>query len=121
MYLFIYLYSSTGAYLDPCLPSECMEQGTYNGKDYRFLGTGEYAECQKLILPLLNLTKRCPRHPCSFNAVYQPNIDYNNVEFYGFSEYWYSMHDVLRIGGQYSASKMKQAVEVGFGLQEGPL
>ena len=113
MYLFIYLYSLTGAYLDPCLPSECTEQGTHKGKDYRFLGTGEYAECQKLILPLLNLTKRCPRHPCSFNAVYQPNIDYNNVEFYGFSEYWYSMHDVLRIGGQYSASKMKQAVEVG--------
>ena len=40
-------------------------------------------------------------------------MDYGEVEFYGFSEYWYSMHDVLRIGGQYSASKMKQAVEVG--------
>jgi len=102
---------STGAYLDPCLPSECIEQGTHKGKEYKFLGTGEYTECQKLILPLLNLTKPCLKQPCSFNAVYQPRIDYDKVEFYGFSEYWYSMHDVLRIGGQYSASKMKQAVE----------
>lgn len=102
---------STGSYLDPCLPKECTEQGTYKEKEYSFLGTGAYTECQKVILPLLNLTKPCPKQPCSFNAVYQPIIDYNNVEFYGFSEYWYSMHDVLRIGGQYSARQMKQAVE----------
>lgn len=102
---------STGSYVDPCLPKECTEQGTYKEKEYSFLGTGAYTECQKVILPLLNLTKPCPKQPCSFNAVYQPIIDYNNVEFYGFSEYWYSMHDVLRIGGQYSARQMKQAVE----------
>ena len=108
-----YLHSSTGAYLDPCLPSECTEHGTHKGKEYRFLGTGEYIECQKLVLPLLNLTKPCPKQPCSFDGIYQPVMDYSKVEFYGFSEYWYSMHDVLRIGGQYGASKMKQAVEVG--------
>lgn len=102
---------TSGAYLDPCLPAECTEQGTYKGKKYNFLGTGEYIKCQELILPLLNRTRPCPKKPCSFNAVYQPRIDYETVEFYGFSEYWYSMHDVLRIGGQYSASSMRQAVE----------
>ena len=108
------MHSSSGAYLDPCLPNECTEQGTHKGKPYSFLGTGEYLKCQQLIVPLLNLTKPCPKKPCSFNAVYQPRIDYENVEFYGFSEYWYSMHDVLRIGGQYSATDMKGAVEVKF-------
>lgn len=108
------IHSSTGAYLDPCLPKECTEQGTHKGKPYSFLGTGEYLKCQQLIIPLLNLTKPCPKKPCSFNAVYQPRIDYEKVEFYGFSEYWYSMHDVLRIGGQYSATDMKAAVEVKF-------
>lgn len=103
--------SSSGAYLDPCLPNECTEQGTHKGKPYSFLGTGEYLKCQQLIVPLLNLTKPCPKKPCSFNAVYQPRIDYENVEFYGFSEYWYSMYDVLRIGGKYSATDMKGAVE----------
>ncbi|XP_073239476.1 ectonucleoside triphosphate diphosphohydrolase 4-like isoform X1 [Porites lutea] len=102
---------STEAYLDPCLPTECNEQVTHKGKQYKLIGTGEYYKCQKLILPLLNLTTPCPRQPCSFNAVYQPHIDYNQVEFYGFSEYWYSMHDVLRIGGQYKATAMKKAVE----------
>ena len=109
------LPSSSGAYLDPCLPKECTEKGTHKEKQYSFLGTGEYLKCQKLILPLLNVTKPCPKKPCSFNSVYQPPIDYEKAEFYGFSEYWYSMHDVLRIGGQYSASNMKQAVEVSTG------
>ena len=108
------IYRKSGAYLDPCLPTECTEHGTYKGKKYSFLGTGEYVKCQQLILPLLNLTRPCPKKPCSFNAVYQPRLDYEKVEFYGFSEYWYSMHDVLRIGGQYSARNMKKAVEVRF-------
>ena len=110
------IHNRTGAYLDPCLPAECTEQGTYKGKKYNFLGTGEYVKCKELILPLLNRTRPCPKKPCSFNAVYQPRIDYETVKFYGFSEYWYSMHDVLRIGGQYSASSMKQAVEVRFSI-----
>lgn len=110
------IHSTSGAYLDPCLPAECTEQGTYKGKKYNFLGTGEYIKCKELILPLLNRTRPCPKKPCSFNAVYQPRIDYETVEFYGFSEYWYSMHDVLRIGGQYSASSMRQAVEVRFSI-----
>ncbi|KAK2572368.1 Cell division cycle protein 23-like protein [Acropora cervicornis] len=101
----------TKAFLDPCLPSDCTEQRTFKGKEYTFLGTGLYTECQKVILPLLNLSKPCPRQPCSFNGVYQPKIDYTKDEFYGFSEYWYSMNDVLRIGGQYSAAHMKQTVE----------
>ncbi|XP_068746463.1 ectonucleoside triphosphate diphosphohydrolase 4-like [Montipora capricornis] len=102
---------SSQAFRDPCLPSECSEQKTLKEKEYNFLGTGEYSECQKVILPLLNLTKPCPKQPCSFNGVYQPTIDYNKDEFYGFSEYWYSMNDVLRIGGQYSATQMQKAVE----------
>lgn len=106
-------YRSTKAFLDPCLPSDCAEQRTFKGKEYTFLGTGLYTECQKVILPLLNLSKPCPRQPCSFNGVYQPKIDYTKDEFYGFSEYWYSMNDVLRIGGQYRAAHMKQTVEVG--------
>lgn len=110
------IHSTSGAYLDPCLPAECTEQGTYKGKKYNFLGTGEYIKCKELIFPLLNRTRPCPKKPCSFNAVYQPRIDYETVEFYGFSEYWYSMHDVLRIGGQYSASSMRQAVEVRFSI-----
>lgn len=101
----------TKAFLDPCLPSDCTEQRTFKGKEYTFLGTGLYTECQKVILPLLNLSKPCSRQPCSFNGVYQPKIDYTKDEFYGFSEYWYSMNDVLRIGGQYRAAHMKQTVE----------
>ncbi|KAK0137243.1 Ectonucleoside triphosphate diphosphohydrolase 7 [Merluccius polli] len=38
-------------------------------------------------------------------GVYQAPIDFNNSEFYGFSEFYYCMEDVLRIGGQYDSLK----------------
>ena len=102
----------TGAYTDPCLPLEYTEKGTYKGEEYKFIGTGDFQKCQETLMPLLNLTVPCSKPPCSLNGVYQPHIDYTHSEFYGFSEYWYSMHDVLRIGGQYSSKKMRRNAEV---------
>ena len=102
----------SGAYLDPCLSSELTDRGTHKGKQYHMKGTGDFMKCQELVYPLLNSSVPCPRAPCSFNGIYQPKIDFHHSEFYGFSEYWYSMHDVLRIGGQYSAKNFKQAVTV---------
>ena len=39
----------------------------------------------------MNLNATCKRKPCSFNGVYQPQINYNAQDFYGFSEFWYTM------------------------------
>ena len=38
-------------------------------------------------------------------------VQFDNSEFYGFSEFWYSMDDVLGMGGQYMFSKYKQAAK----------
>ena len=65
------------------------------------MGTGDYHTCQKLLVPLLNTSVPCKVSPCSFNGVHQPEIDFHNSEFYGFAEFWYTMEDVYRIGGQY--------------------
>jgi ectonucleoside triphosphate diphosphohydrolase 4 len=40
-----------------------------------------------------------------------PPVQFDNSEFYGFSEFWYTMDDVLGMGGQYMFSKYKQAAK----------
>jgi hypothetical protein len=37
-------------------------------------------------------------------------VSFSNTEFYGFSELWYTLEDVLRLGGQYNQFKFKQAI-----------
>ncbi len=81
-------------------------------------GEGDFVNCTKHLITLLNLNAVCLRKPCSFNGVYQPEINYNSQDFYGFSEFWYTMQglkhrnhffssnllrivDVLKLGGPY--------------------
>ena len=88
--------------LDPCLPQGMVLEGRENPY-YKFKGLGDYHKCQEALIPLLNASVPCPVQPCTFNGVYQPEINFYNSEFYGFSEFWYTMEDVYRIGGQYEA------------------
>ncbi|XP_032220507.2 ectonucleoside triphosphate diphosphohydrolase 4-like [Nematostella vectensis] len=103
--------SSLNAYKDPCLPVEFHETVSHKGKQHKFFGTGDFQQCSITLLPLVNATGPCKKPPCSINGVYQPLIGKSYGEFYGFSEYWYSMHDVLRIGGHYSANAMATAAK----------
>ena len=102
----------TSTHTDPCLTLEYKETGLNRGEPYSLIGTGNFLKCQEVLTPLLNLTTPCAKRPCSLNGVHQPLIDYNQSEFYGFSEYWYSMHDVLRIGGRYDSELMRKNAAV---------
>eukprot|EP00794_Sanderia_malayensis_P005244 gene5244-5908_t len=93
---------------DPCLPRDLPDEGHYKSRHYQLTGNGKFKECQADILPLLNTTAPCKRPPCSLNGLHQPHIDFENSEFYGFAEFWYSTQDVLRLGGQYEDDKMDQ-------------
>ena len=78
---------------------------TVSGKDaagnsHQFMGTGDFTACEAALEPLMNLTEPCLKSPCSLNGVHQPRIDMTS-QFYGFSEFWYSMEDVFSIGGPY--------------------
>ena len=37
------------------------------------------------------------------------SINYESMEFYGTSEFWYTMRDVLRLSGDYTAKSFKMA------------
>ncbi|OWF42723.1 ectonucleoside triphosphate diphosphohydrolase 7-like [Mizuhopecten yessoensis] len=87
---------------DPCLPPGLFyEREDEEGHTYFFHGTGDYLVCQKAVYSLLNLSAQCEQEACSMNGVHQPEIPYQKTEFYGFSEFWYTMQDIFRKGGLY--------------------
>ena len=100
--------------LDPCLSQNMMDMVEYQGTIKHFKGTGDFKACQAAVQPLLNLTVPCQNPPCSFNGVFQPQIDFGNSEFYGFSEYWYCMEDILRMGGTYDHDAFQKAAKVSW-------
>ena len=46
-------------------------------------------------------------------------MEYRHLEFYGLSEFWYSMHDLLMVGEDYSRADFERAAKVnGGGIRE---
>jgi len=73
-------------------------------------GTGDWDTC---FAQLKNFTKTednylACKESCPDPGMRPPPIQFDNSEFYGFSEFWYSMDDVLGMGGQYMFNKYKQ-------------
>ncbi|KAL1924035.1 uncharacterized protein VTP21DRAFT_7070 [Calcarisporiella thermophila] len=86
---------------DPCLPSDLILEDTHTSVPVKLHGTGQFSECLKNVFPLLNKTTECVTKPCLFNGVHTPRIDFSVNHFVGISEYWYSSHDILGLGGVY--------------------
>eukprot|EP00124_Ichthyophonus_hoferi_P002653 Ihof_evm5s190 gene=Ihof_evmTU5s190 len=87
---------------DPCLPPGLKDQiptPLESRAVYMVVGTGNFTQCRQAMLPLLNISDTCRVSPtCSFNGVFQPAINFNNTEFWGLSEFWYSTNDVFKLG-----------------------
>ncbi|XP_033757362.1 LOW QUALITY PROTEIN: ectonucleoside triphosphate diphosphohydrolase 7-like [Pecten maximus] len=97
---------------DPCLPTGLFfEREDEESHTHFFHGTGDYLECQKALYPLLNLSTPCEKAECSMNGVHQPDIDFQKSEFYGFSEFWYTMEDVFSKGGLYDKEDFKKEAQ----------
>jgi len=78
-----------------------------------FYGTGDWELCHT---SLSNFTAAAEdmvecKESCPDPGIRPPPIQFDNSEFYGFSEFWYTMDDVLGMGGQYMFSKYKQAAK----------
>ncbi|KAF7647827.1 hypothetical protein LDENG_00165930, partial [Lucifuga dentata] len=92
-------------YLDPCLPAGLSDSVTRDNHTVYRRGLGDWAQCQGAVRPFLGLHNGT----MSPQGVYQAPINFSNSEFYGFSEFYYCMEDVLRIGGQYNSQKYTRA------------
>ena len=78
-----------------------------------YYGTGDWEECYD---QLKNFTQEADQlqgcsESCPDPGMRVPPIQFDNSEFYGFSEFWYSMDDVLGLGGQYMRDSFKKAAK----------
>jgi Golgi nucleoside diphosphatase len=46
------------------------------------------------------------------NGVRRPMIDFHNSEFYGFSEFFYTMEDILKMGGKFNGIQFQRQANV---------
>ncbi|KAI9301165.1 nucleoside phosphatase family-domain-containing protein [Cunninghamella echinulata] len=87
---------------DPCLPLNLEITDSHSTSvTLQLKGTGQFDKCLDATLPLLNKHAACPTLPCLFDGIHTPKIDWSIHKFVGISEYWYSSHDVLGLGGVY--------------------
>ncbi|CEI86706.1 hypothetical protein RMCBS344292_01137 [Rhizopus microsporus] len=94
---------------DPCLPLNLNLTDSHSTSIPLYLhGTGDFNECIKYTEPLLNKDAACPTQPCLFNGVHTPHIDWSVNKFVGISEYWYSTHDILGLGGVYDFTEYEE-------------
>ncbi|EPB73581.1 GDA1/CD39 family protein [Ancylostoma ceylanicum] len=79
-------------------------------------GIGDWDGCVKQLAELLHKPSIHPKYLCQpkcfFGTVAAPLVSLSKMKIYGFSEYWYSLDEVLSLGGQYNhtliAEKSKQ-------------
>ncbi|XP_061583779.1 ectonucleoside triphosphate diphosphohydrolase 7-like [Cololabis saira] len=107
-----FLTSQTGLseakpYLDPCLPVGLSDTVVRDNRTLHLRGQGDWARCQEAVRPFLGLHNGT----MSPQGVYQAPINFSNSEFFGFSEFFYCMEDVLRIGGRYNSEKYSRAAK----------
>uniref|UniRef100_A0A7N8X3C1 Ectonucleoside triphosphate diphosphohydrolase 7-like n=1 Tax=Mastacembelus armatus TaxID=205130 RepID=A0A7N8X3C1_9TELE len=92
-------------YLDPCLPVSLTDTVVRDNRTLYLRGQGDWTRCQDAVRPFMGLHNGT----MSPGGVYQAPINFSNSEFYGFSEFYYCMEDVLRMGGQYNSEKYSRA------------
>ncbi|XP_030341951.1 ectonucleoside triphosphate diphosphohydrolase 7 isoform X2 [Strigops habroptila] len=95
-------------FLDPCLPVGLEDTVVRGGQTLFVRGRGDWLACVELLQPLLAGPNGSQ---ASLVRAYKAPIDFGNSEFYGFSEFFYCTEDVLRLGGQYSASTFTSAAQ----------
>jgi ectonucleoside triphosphate diphosphohydrolase 4 len=95
---------------DGCLPVNLMKIVTKDdGSQFVRKGTGEWDSCVRNIAKILtDEPPKCPlTKQCFFGGILAPPIRLSQIELYGFSEYWYSVEDVLALGGAYNHSSFE--------------
>ncbi|XP_025016970.1 ectonucleoside triphosphate diphosphohydrolase 7 isoform X2 [Tetranychus urticae] len=105
---------------DPCLCKNCPLNRTVtslNGSQYNLslIGTGVFEHCEanlrNLIAPKYEINPVCPvkNTTCPLKQLSETRVSFADSEFFGFSELWYSMEDVLGVGGKYNYFNFKKA------------
>ncbi|CAG2103898.1 unnamed protein product [Medioppia subpectinata] len=76
-------------------------------------GSGDFKACAQKLKQMLDPSgesvRQCSNSSCPLRQLAQTDAPFDNSEFYGFSEFWYSMEDLLRMGGPYRNTKFRDS------------
>ena len=100
---------------DPCLPLNMEETIALGQKTLTLRGTGSFDVCRTALRPVLkgNASLECTDKTCKVaHSFKKPPVKYTNLEFFGTSEFFYTMRDTLRIAGEYSVNKFNTRAKV---------
>lgn len=81
-------------------------------------GTGDWAKCYEDLKSFAKSGEKfvmCQdkdKSTCHSAGIKIPSIQFEEAAFYGFSEFWYTMEDILRMGGPYISTKFARAAKV---------
>ncbi|XP_059083836.1 ectonucleoside triphosphate diphosphohydrolase 7-like isoform X2 [Tigriopus californicus] len=117
---------------DPCLPFHFDDSVTINldpnmyhipfnlsdnfgpSTQIHLTGTGNWRKCFETLKDFAKTKEpfaKCEGKNCPDAGIKIPSIQFENSEFFAFSEFWYSMEDVLKMGGPYIHSKFESAAK----------
>ena len=108
-------HSSSDVVEDPCLPVNFQETASLGDKTLSLRGTGNFESCRTALRPVLqgNATAECSDRTCKATHPFtKPPAKFTNLEFFGTSEFFYTMRDTLRVAGQYSATEFNRRAQV---------
>lgn len=100
---------------DVCLPLGRVEHVSRGNLSAIIHGVGSLERCRKKLLPLLNVSQ-CSSGAvnCVSDSFQRPSVGFINGKFYGFSEFYYTMEDILRMGGKYNSVRFQLAAQVQY-------
>ncbi|CAD5220211.1 unnamed protein product [Bursaphelenchus xylophilus] len=95
---------------DDCLPLNYIRVSSLeDGSQFVKIGTGNWDGCVSSVVKVIKEAGDCSTAlKCFFGGVSAPSVDLSSIELYGFSEYWYSSHDVLSLGGRYDHDQFEK-------------
>jgi len=102
---------------DVCLPLDRTERIARGNSSAIVYGAGNLELCRKKILPLLNVSScknvsSSSATNCATGDFQRPSVSFINSKFYAFSEFYYTMEDILRMGGKYNSVRFQLAAQV---------
>lgn len=92
---------------DPCMPVNLVRVVEEEiGSQFALKGSGDWDKCVASLSKLINTSSNteCLKEKCFLGKVVAPKQSLSSMELYGFSEYWFSLEDVLDLGGTYNLS-----------------
>jgi len=100
---------------DVCLPLSRSEHISRGNLTVTVHGDGNLELCRKKLLQLLSICKNASstrKRNCVLNGFRRPSVSFVNSKFYAFSEFYYTMEDILRMGGKYNSVRFQLAAQV---------